>query len=117
MSKQLPRRRWYQFSLRTMFVLVTLFCVMVGLGVRWVQHSQEWIRQRREVLNLYGGLFHMPGSNQAPGFLWLFGEQGVEVISCSSWSKQNRDKVARLFPEAEVIDVDSLREKQKVPGS
>ena len=31
-----PRRRWYQFSLRTMFVVVTLACIGFGW---WVQRS------------------------------------------------------------------------------
>jgi hypothetical protein len=39
----IPRRRWYQFSLRTMFVLVTVACVVLA----WVGYSLNWIRQRR----------------------------------------------------------------------
>jgi hypothetical protein len=40
------RRRWYQFSLRTMFVAVTL----VAIPLAWVGYSLSWIRQRHEAL-------------------------------------------------------------------
>src|SRR5437762_3184379 len=30
-----PRRRWFSYSLRTLFVLVTLFCVGLGVQVKW----------------------------------------------------------------------------------
>jgi len=45
----LPRRRSYQFSLRTFLVLVTLVCVGFGWWVHW---SREWISQRHEFLEV-----------------------------------------------------------------
>jgi hypothetical protein len=39
-----PKRPWYQFSLRTMFVVVTLVCVVLA----WVGYSLNWKRETQE---------------------------------------------------------------------
>ena len=91
-----PRRRWYQFSLRTMFVLV--FVVSVPLA--WVGYSLSWIRQRHEALDarlVYD--FSDSATTTAPGGLWLFGEQGVIGILCSP---ENAELARRLFPESSI---------------
>jgi hypothetical protein len=88
------KRRWYQFSLRTMFVLV--FVVSVPLA--WVGYSLSWIRQRHEALDtrqVYD--FSDSAATTAPGGLWLFGERGVITIFCST---ENAEFARRLFPEA-----------------
>ena len=43
-----PRRRWFSFSLRTLFVVVTIFCVWLGWQVRIVH-------ERRAVLDEIAG--------------------------------------------------------------
>lgn len=43
---KIKRRRWFQFSLQTMFVLVML----VSIPLAWVGYSLSWIRQRHEAL-------------------------------------------------------------------
>jgi hypothetical protein len=45
-----PRRRWYQFSLRTLLVAVAVFCAVVG----WGGSQFLIVRERREVLRLLG---------------------------------------------------------------
>ena len=35
-------RRWFRFSLRTLFVVVTIVCVLAG----WLTYSLNWISQR-----------------------------------------------------------------------
>jgi len=105
-----PRRRWYQFSLRTFFVLVTLVCAGFGYWVHW---SREWVRQRHEVLDLF--LAHDATRNAerpwAPGGLWLFGEKGVSSIyfddelDVSDGKERNFGEVTRLFPELESVSV------------
>jgi hypothetical protein len=42
-----PRRRWFHFSLRTLFIVMTLICVVLGL---WITKS---IRQRDAVAELH----------------------------------------------------------------
>jgi hypothetical protein len=45
--KPSPHRRWNQFSLRTIFVGMTL----VSIPLAWMGYSVNWIRQRREVMS------------------------------------------------------------------
>jgi hypothetical protein len=42
-----PRRRWFRWSLRTMFVVVTAAAFLCG----WVVYQLNWIRQRRDYLS------------------------------------------------------------------
>jgi hypothetical protein len=94
-----PRRRWYQFSLRTMFALVMLACVGFGWWVHW---SKEWIRQRHEFLDEpipYTGIL-MPNRPLAPWGLWLLGEEGFEAIQCE---EPKVELAKRLFPEAIIV--------------
>ncbi len=37
----LTRRRWFRFSLRTMFVLVTVIAIFVGYHVNWIRQRNE----------------------------------------------------------------------------
>ena len=53
-----PNRRWFRFSLRTMFVVVTL----VGC---WLGNSLIWIKQRHELLDKSRG--SSKGKVSAPG--------------------------------------------------
>jgi hypothetical protein len=71
------RRRWYQFSVRTMFVLVTLACVGFGWWVHW---SKEWIKQRHEAID--SGQFRgfRGAETPAPWALRPFGELGITRI-------------------------------------
>ena len=39
-----PKRRWFRFSLRMMFVVVTVFGC-------WLGYELNWIRQRHEISN------------------------------------------------------------------
>src|SRR6478609_2019595 len=100
-----PKRRWYQFSLRTMFVVVTLACIGFGW---WVQRSREWIRQRRQVLSVADGERHPDAvvigrEVTAPGFLWVFGEGGVGQLYVDRYGRRTSvATIERLFPEADV---------------
>ena len=104
-------RRWFSFSLRTMFVVVRVFAC-------WLGYELNWIRQRHEALDKDGFTSEAPPASAdfvtAPGWLWLFGERGYDTI----WFKVPNDerdgmelnpaevaevaRVSRLFPEAEI---------------
>ena len=97
-----PKRRWYQFSLRTMFVLVFL----VSIPLAWVGYSLRWIKERHDWLDNpahvgFAAMFeHADGSDTpvtAPGWLWVFGEQGLGKVWCQP---SQLETVQRLFPEA-----------------
>jgi hypothetical protein len=38
-----PKRRWFRFSLRTLFVLVTIVGIWLGLQVRTVMHRKQML--------------------------------------------------------------------------
>src|SRR3954466_12084232 len=102
------RRRWYQLSLRTFFVLVTLACVGFGYWVHW---SREWIKQRQEEReqqnHWYVYTADRSGKSKwpAPAGLWLFGEEGIESIICFRGTLPDEvDRMRRLFPEAKVLE-------------
>jgi hypothetical protein len=110
------KRRWFRFSLRTMFVLVTVGCV-------WMAYHLNWIRQRREMMEWLELLDRKHGLVGAgtynfrddprpdlPFSLSVFGEQKEGLIFIclpddmdESASEKWFNKVQRLFPEAHLI--------------
>jgi hypothetical protein len=53
-----PRRRWFAFSLRALFVVVTVFGC-------WLGYQLNWIRERHEALST--------GTAREAGGLWATG--------------------------------------------
>jgi hypothetical protein len=107
MSEPPTRRRWFQFGLGPMLLLVTVVAAFLAYHV-------NWIRQRRDFLKLNNAtaLEHdftredpeLWEPVSAPGLLWLFGEEGQcglrIVIMDEAANADDRDKAQRLFPEA-----------------
>jgi hypothetical protein len=93
-----PKRRWYQFSLRTM--LLTMIVASATFGY-WVHWSREWIHQRQKwieregIFVLRGGWGVKPPT--APYGMWLFGEHGVQIMFVATVEEEQEAK--RLFPE------------------
>ena len=93
-----PKRRWFSFSLRTMFVLLTAICV-------WVGYEVNWIRQRQDRLESLHVADHVDSvSIRAPGFLWLFGEEGHQhlVVADNQMTRDELKVLRSLFPEAHI---------------
>jgi hypothetical protein len=93
-----------RFTLRAVLVVMTLACL-------WCGYSLNWIRQRHVIFKeglSPRGSFAEDTLTPAPAFLWLFGEQGVTriVVDTSLISESERQRVRRLFPEAEIREVD-----------
>jgi hypothetical protein len=102
----IPGRRWFCFSLRTVFVALTLAALLP-----WLAASLYWLHERSVMLD--SGWVPLEGEAPAPWPLWLFGAKGFARIN----AKVPPDKVAgireaardgrihfqRVFPEAEVI--------------
>ena len=97
-------RRWFRFSLRTLFVLLTLFGVWLGVQVKWIRDRDQaliWVLQNH-------GFFFNPESlpAMAPWSLRLLGEAGVGEINFRMVHQpeselEEREKVLKtLFPEA-----------------
>ena len=110
-----PPRRWFQFSLRTMLVLMAL----ASLPLAWVAYALSWISERhaafssRHVLLAINFDDIQPASDDdvlvpfpsPPAGLWLLGEKGVTDLRCAVESKESIEKHMRLFPEARFFRV------------
>jgi len=110
-----PIRRWFRFSLRTVFVAVTMLCC-------WLGYELSWLRERHLLVES-GEAAVFPTSTgtrpKAPALLWLFGEEGAgeitlllvldeiskpqDGIDLKSLPTYNR--VRSAFPEGEIVGV------------
>ena len=123
MSEDPAKRRWFRFSLRTMFVVMTLATIVSFVGI----HHLRWIALRREFLNARSHPGQPPVTprrfvrfptglgpdRSAPGLLWLFGEPGqisltvsVEFDSAGNISPRGQEQIQHireLFPEADIM--------------
>jgi hypothetical protein len=117
-----PKRRWFQFGLRTLFVLITLIAL-------WLGYYANWIYQRREArkwLDAHpdrGPHFSIwdDTERELPRMLELLGEEPLDSVRVSPLDEEFRagltDYLARLaqieklFPECLLIDTsDYLKE-------
>jgi hypothetical protein len=96
-----PRRRWFRFSLRTLFVVVTV----LAIGLSWVAYQLNWIRERHKALGVDGSdpmaWVEIP-SRRAPWSLRIFGEFGSAVIV--PFHSSDRARLRSLFPEATIVN-------------
>lgn len=107
-----PKRRWPRFSLRTMFVVVAVF----ACGAGFLSYELSWIQQRREALipnevpYSWAESWNTKGHPAtAPWHLRILGEGGIAAIWIdrgmpSATREGYRNRLQRLFPEAQVID-------------
>jgi hypothetical protein len=70
-----PRRRWFRYSLRTLFVLVTVFGIWLGVQVKWIRDRHEALNWLRE-----SELTYDYGSAPAPWSIRVLGESGIQMI-------------------------------------
>ena len=98
-----------RFSLRSLFVVVTICCFSLG----WLWSNISWILERRGTHAISGIKFE--GRTSAPWSLRILGEHGVKRITicwldvpCNTRSFQIVDprihQLGRIFPEAEIVD-------------
>ena len=99
------KRRWFAYSLRTLFVVVTVFGC-------WLGYQLNWIRQRRAVRMREDVVFYehavapnLPrfGQTAPPWQLRIFGEQAFTNLAVSpSVPPAEFKRIASLFPESTV---------------
>lgn len=93
----MPRPR---FTLRVLFVAMTLHCV-------WCGYSVNWIQQRRAALNDgWVVAYYEPGVKfpAAPGLLWIFAEPAQQslIVYRSNGRPNSKERAAKLFPESQL---------------
>ncbi len=96
-----PRRRWFRFafSLRTLFVVVTMFGCWLGYSLNWIRERHAAFHDRRlDIVRLSPPAF----SPAAPQLLWLFGESGITGVYLMDPELTTGDleRLKSLFPEA-----------------
>lgn len=122
-----PPRIWFRFSLRTMFVLVTVFCC-------WLGWESSVVRKRQAVLKEFRGksayqitmadewVKRFPAGSPQAGVaripqirVWL-GDQAIQEISYRSYSAdfsaQDLARLQKTFPEATAHE---LPEELQIP--
>ena len=108
-----PRRRWFRFSLRTGFVLLTLFCIWLGWNVHQVRERESVLRYLRDPARQQA-LFPEEAAPLKPWrslpFIWsVLGAQPVAIIKLDRYENSEDDcrQIQRLFPEATVMREDA----------
>ena len=118
-----PKRRWPRFSLRTMFVGVTVFCWWMGYELNFI-HQRRAMREsivqrggavevfsRPEPLEIFPGILHSSyqrvlGPEEEPEIprwrRWLGDESINQVMMPVGSSKAEVARAKWLFPESAV---------------
>ena len=102
-------RRWFRFSLRTMFVLLTVFGVWLSVQVKWVRNRAEFKRAHPEFFHR-AAAWQAYSTVQAPWSIRLLGETGVAEVEIDYDYEQElkpesqavKQQAKSLFPEAAV---------------
>ena len=106
-----PKRRWPRFSLRTMFVVVTVFGCWLGWNLQQVRERERFLR---EIPSRGGSFYALTGVPQYPPvklrpisapFVWSWlGATAVPADAISlphdKFSRDEIERARRLFPEA-----------------
>ncbi len=97
-----PNCRWFQYSLRTLFVVMAV----VGTAMGWAWQQIKWIHERREVINDRNVVLHaVYDDDRLPWPLWLVLEDGWSQINCAADLPPHRKaQLMRLFPEANLVE-------------
>ena len=122
------RRRWFQFRLTMLFVLMTLVAVWLAWELSFIRERQAWLRENAALVDPDSILaanfvtsLSTPLSRQITGTLtfntvapgepkesipwwrnWL-GDEAVSIILAGKdWTDDDHEQVVRLFPEAKI---------------
>ena len=108
MSDALKPRRWFRISLRTFFVLVTLFGVWLGVQLKWIKDRSEARRQCEvsspQQMRADGiGIAYDP---KALLSLRLFAEEPAFMVVRLRGCRYTLAELEKLFPESPEVDYD-----------
>jgi hypothetical protein len=97
-----PKRRWFRFSLRTVFVVVTL----VAVGIAWMQSQVKTVRERERLIKT--SIFWGVSSQHPPRIPWVWSLLGAKPVNAIGLDKDKFSEVDVLrykvaFPEADVM--------------
>lgn len=103
-----PKRRWYQFSLRTMFVGMTVLCVYLGWQASTVRERKAvraWLIARGDMLRTYpniGPFWFRDHSEPISTIRHWLGDLPIDAVAFQEpISKQDAERVYRAYPDTD----------------
>jgi hypothetical protein len=102
--KAAPEGIRLQFSLRTLFVVLTVLGCWLGYEFNWIRQRHEFISHRPEIARPHDAhKAYKFRPVEAPGLLWIFGERGMNCLWFESKPSESEIDLAKeLFPEAKL---------------
>jgi hypothetical protein len=74
-------RRWLRFSLRSLFIALTILACWLGYQLNWIRQRREfYAKNEADMLQHCGSTMIGVQYGKAPGLLWLFGESAKPLI-------------------------------------
>ena len=108
-----PTRRWLRFSIRTLLVAVTIFCVWLGWQVSIVRERKAVRKLIDEAGGYHGNPFSgIEAKELIPKVSWFrqrLGDEGVREWTLPKKLEAERARVVRAFPESEIFVEDLLQ--------
>ena len=104
-----PKRRWYQFRLRTLLIAIVVFsaaCAFVGYEFRIVSHRQSLLENARANLAsvvLASECLDGRAKSTIPWIRRMMGDVAVQYVGwMGPISEEDRQQFVEAFPEADV---------------
>ena len=99
------RKRWFSFSLRTLFVAMTIFGCWLGWNLRLISERDNFLATES------GRIACVENDGWAKRFRvagWIVGAQPIDVmlLGAGNFAQDDRARVQRLFPEARIEFID-----------
>lgn len=124
-TPNVPRRRWFRFGLRTLFVLLTVLGVWVGVQMNWLRERREaraWIEKNGGVVldhvphdfSIAGGKPQRwdPARVRAPWPIRLLGGEPVGFVVFHD-AKGQSARLSKIFPEAKIVQIPAHYDARK----
>lgn len=111
------KRRWFTFSLRTLFILVTVFCVWLGWELNIVRQRSQARRDFEGKFDFttaeaYAAMYAGTPPDSVATISWprrLLGDEAVQQVWYRPWSggptQEDITRVGEVFPEAMVSEI------------
>ena len=105
MCEQTPKRRWLRFSLRTLFVAVTVLALFGGYTANQLHQSDRILKRLQGYPPMRGGVLTM--KLQPRPFPWTTPAAWIRPVRAIQLdhrfvSEVEAEEIKRMFPEANV---------------
>lgn len=113
------RRRWFRFSLRTLFILITVLCCWLGWQASIVHQRKQTLHEMQQngafqfmLADAYAQVYPPNAPNlrlaRIPVVRVWLGDEPVQIIYYTAhlqgYSEAELDRLTRTFPEAELVE-------------